>query len=187
MLGRKDLPRGWRPVPMINNVERADPWEGVDGADALRAAREQRRLTALDDGTAWRDRDQRLLVVRCEVFADAHEDEHRAVWIADAERVLASAWRVRWTERGQSPGWIEARRRLLAEGDAPLHRRVDWYEVEDHTDPTARGDVTIYHHLTVWAGRMHVVVTVRHPLGDPPADLDHLAGVVAERAASRLG
>ena len=174
---------------MLNNVERADPWAGVEGAEGLRAARAERRLTGLDEGTAWRDRDRRLLVARVEVFADADEATHRAVWDAAGAPALEAAWRARWAERDVQAGWVEARRGPVVEDGPELDRRVDWFEVEDHTPPpgVAVGDVTIYHHLTVWAGRMHVVLTVRHPLGDPPPGLHRLAATVADRASARLG
>ena len=48
---------------------------------------------------------------------------------------------------------------------------VDWFRVEDHTDPTGSGRVQCYEHLTVWAGRGHLVVTARHDLGADPAEL----------------
>ncbi|MCU1351033.1 MAG: hypothetical protein JWM05_242, partial [Acidimicrobiales bacterium] len=153
--------------------------------------RAERRLTALDEGQAWRHGDGRLLVARAEVFDDPAEGAHRATWQADAAACLAAAWRARWDERDVTWGWIEARAHVedeATDGPAaqPVDPRVDWFEVEDHTDPAGQGGVTVYDHLTIWCGRMHIVLTGRHPFGVPIDALGWIAADVADRAMARL-
>lgn len=182
---------------MVNNVERLDPLGDDPGSAAVRAARAHRRLTALDEGRAWRQRTGgSLAVLRLEVFADADEQRHRAAWRHHAEDSLDATWRARWSERDRSPGWIESR--WVDTSDRPglfdgavgpatgeavpaigAHAAVDWLRIEDHTDPAGEDRVTVYEHLTVWVGRPHVTVTIRH-------DLDHPADDVAARAAAAL-
>ena len=189
LIAGRDFPKGWRPLIMVQNVERLDPWEGVDEAAALSAARLARRLTALDEGSAFRDRESSLAVLRVEVFADEDDSEHRARWRSDAPDVLRATWRARWREREVVPGWIEVRSHEhdpIADagggGDA-----VDWYEVEDHTDPSDTGDVAIHHHVTVWFGRALLTLTVRHSLGvDQSAQIAYLAERLAGRTAAAL-
>jgi hypothetical protein len=185
---------------MVNNVERDDPFAGVDaeGAEAVRRARAARGLRALDEGRAWRRRrDGALVVLRLEAFADDPEAEraHRAAWHEHGEATLDALWRHRWAERGRAPGWIEAAWRppdewppaLAAEpaaaGERALSDVVDWIVVEDHTEAAARESVACYQHLTVWAGRGHAIVVVRHDLGD---DLDAIAHRVAGQTRAAL-
>ncbi|HEY4376108.1 MAG TPA: hypothetical protein VGM93_03080, partial [Acidimicrobiales bacterium] len=186
LIGRRDLPRGWRSVPMWNNEEHLDPWEGVPEAAAVRAARAARGLTALDEGAAWRDRDGRLLVLRVEAFAAPDTGAHRAAWQASAVACLDATWRLRWKERDHPPGWIEARPRPDAadrEKSLKVPSDVDWYEVEDHTDPSGERQVTMYQHLTLWRDRGQIVVTGRHRAGD---ELDDVLSGLSRRLLSRL-
>lgn len=182
---------------MVNNAERLDPLGDDPGSAEVRAARSRRRLTALDEGRAWRQRTAgSLAVLRLEVFADADEQGHRAAWRHHAEDSLDATWRARWHERGLAPGWIESRwvdasdrpALFAVDGEtapdpgAPVtgaQDSIDWLRIEDHTDPLGKGQVTVYEHLTVWAGRPHVTLTIRH-------DLDHPADDVAARAAAAL-
>jgi hypothetical protein len=189
LIAGRDFPKGWRPLIMLQNLERLDPWEGVEAASELSAARRDRRLTALDEGSAFRDRDNALVVLRVEVFAEQDDAEHRARWQADAREVLLATWRARWREREVDPGWIEVRahehdpiRDPDRDGDA-----VDWYVVEDHTDPGATGDVAVHHHVTVWAGRALLTLTLRHSVGvDQTAQVRYLAERLVGRAAATL-
>ena len=164
-------------MAMINNEERLDPLGDDPASEEVRAARSERSLTALDEGQAWRRRrDGALAVVRAEVFASADDAVHRAAWRARGAESLDATWRARWRERDQVPGWIEARprtpdtwpvldrRRLAAVGDR-WAEAIDWFGVEDHTDRSGSGQVICYQHLTVWAGRAHGTLTVRHALG----------------------
>lgn len=196
-LERGDLGRGWQEVPMVNNVERLDPLGDDPGSTAVRDARLRRRITALDEGRAWRQRTGgSLAVLRLEVFANANEQDHRAAWRHHAEDSLDATWRTRWRERDVAPGWIESRwvdtsdrpdlfevegsTRTDGDGSSTRARAaIDWLRIEDHTDPAGDGQVTAYEHLTVWAGRFHVTVTIRH-------DLDHPVDEVAARAAAVL-
>ena len=153
---------------MLNNTEHADPFGPGEAADAVRSARARRRLTALDEGQAWRRRNDAILAVaRVEVFADADQRNHRATWQARAEDCLDATWRARWQERDVEPGWIEATwmrpddRPREAFGDPEVDESVDWLVVEDHTGP----DVAVYEHVTSWCGRLHHTLTVRHVLG----------------------
>lgn len=196
-LARADLGRGWIDVPMVNNAERLDPLGTDDASAVVRAAREARRVTALDEGRAWRQRTEgSLAVLRVEIFTSGDEVEHRAAWRAHAEDSLDATWRERWREREVTPGWVEARwvdaaghpeRFVAPEVRADLSPAalaavvggIDWLRVEDHTDPTGEGRVTVYEHLTAWAGRAHGTLTVRH-------DHAHELDVVAGRAAGTL-
>ena len=81
------------------------------------------------------------------------------------------------------PAWIEA---TWHEHPATLltaPEAVDWIVVEDHTDPSRGGRVSIYHHLTVWHGRAVATVTVRHELG---LDLDEAVARAASSALAAL-
>ncbi|MBA3282272.1 MAG: hypothetical protein H0U29_08585 [Acidimicrobiia bacterium] len=157
-----DFGRGWTDVAMPNNAEQLDPLGDDPDSEAVRHARAERRLTALDEGRAWRQRTVgSLAVVRLEVFADADEVGHRAAWRDHAEASLGGTWRARWTERDLRPGWIEAR---WVEPDTRQEPLIDWLRIEDHTDHTDAGRVTVYEHFTIWAGRPHVTLIVRHDL-----------------------
>ena len=198
LLQPRDLGRGWQTAPMWNNAERWDP-HGDDPASAvIRAARDQRRLTALDEGAAWRRfRDGTLLVARVEVFADAEAGSaHRQAWQEHAERSLDAVWRARWRERGREPGWIEARWR--ADVDRPDQLRpdspvaspaaaaLDWVTIEDHTGVDDAGELTAYEHLTLWAGRGLVTLTLRHRHGDDADEVVAAAVVAAWRSTDGL-
>lgn len=180
------LGRGWVDIEMTANVERLDPFDGVSQAEAVRSARLGRTLTALDEGRTWRQRTVgSLAVLRLERFASADESEHRRAWRDDATACLEAVWRVRWTERDRAPGWIEARP-WLGEGpvgDVATPDRVedwcDWYRIEDHTDPGNSQTVTCYEHLTIWGGRSHAILVIRHDLG---VDVD----VVTRRMAQAV-
>lgn len=189
LLAGRDFPKGWRPLIMVQNLERLDPWEGVEAAAAVAAAREARHLTALDEGSAWRDRDNALVVLRVEVFEDPDDGEHRARWQADARDVLLETWKARWRERDQVPAWIEVREH----GHEPIPDpelggdAVDWYVIEDHTDPAGTGDVALHHHVTVWAGRALLTLTLRHSVGvDQDPQIAYLATRLVARAAAGL-
>lgn len=187
LLDRRTLGRGWIDAPMVNNVELLDPLADDDAAAPIRAARAARGLVALDDGRAWRHRDGRgLVVVRVERYADATTDgtAHRAAWQAAGAAALEATWRARWRERDVAPGWIEARAVPPGERLGPPLAALDWFRVEDHTDPSGRGDVAIFHHVTVWRDRAQVTLTVRHPLGEA---LEELAARAAGVAHERLG
>lgn len=176
---------------MFNNAEQMDPLGDDPASDAVRTVRVARRLTALDEGRAWRRReDGALLVLRTEWFATADDGAHRAAWQDHGEASLDATWRRRWRERDVVPGWIEARFVGVGERTGPLHAfaeappgpgasgHVDWIRIEDHTDPGGAGSVTTYEHLTVWAGRAHVQLTLRHDL----ATSEEAVAVAAERA-----
>lgn len=184
-LRARQFGRGWVAVAMAANAERLDPFDGVEQADAVRTTRSARRPTALDEGRAWHRRaDRSLAVLRLECFAETADDDHRATWQRDGPGVLDAVWRARWRERDLTPGWIEARWFRTDHDPAAAPKPVaapeviDWLRVEDHTDPTGAGEVTRYEHLTVWAGRSHAVLVVRHDLG---VDLD---GLCARLSAS---
>jgi hypothetical protein len=161
-----DFGPGWTADPMLNNAERFEPL--ADDADslAIRAARDGRGRTGLDEGRAWRRRrTATLAVLRLEVFAVADERAHRAAWHHHAEASLDATWRARWAERGVVAGWIESRWvDRDDDGAGPADDAVDWIRIEDHTDPSGAGRVTVYEHLTVWAGRRHATLTMRHDL-----------------------
>jgi hypothetical protein len=184
LVDRAVLGRGWREVPMLNNAERRDPY-GPDPASAeVRRTWLDRRPTALDEGRAWRHRDLRsLLVVRCELFATAGGTAHRAAWSTHGAASLDATWRDRWIERDAAVGWIEAE--AVAPSDRPeaTPDEVEWFRVQDHTDPSRSGEVTCYEHLTVWVGRALATITVRHALG---LDLDDLSARAAAESAARL-
>jgi hypothetical protein len=190
--------RTWIPVPMMNNAERLDPLGDDRAGEEIRAARLARRLVALDEGQAWRRRnDGALLVLRVEVFADDEPDAaaaHRAAWGAHGESALDALWRERWRERDIEPGWIETRWRQVDERPGELHGfrdappdegpagRVDWLTVEDHTDTTGEGSVTCYQYLLVWRGHATTTVTARHDLGaDAERELEAVALALADR------
>lgn len=186
-----DLGRGWRLFPMLNNVERLDPYGIGEDADRLRMARDDRGLTALDEGRAFRRRATgSLLVQRLEMFATVDSD-HRRIWREHGVAASEETWRQRWRERDEQPGWIEARwfDGLLDDHRSDAERSdvdgrwfddVDWIRIEDHTG----GTVAVYHHVTVWADRLLATLTMRSPLGEDedPAILNaarilHRAGI----------
>jgi hypothetical protein len=193
LLSVRDLGRGWQSVPMWNNAERLDPYGDDEHSAALRAERERRVLTALDEGSAWRRRSDRVLAVsRVETFADGDDRSHRAAWQAHATGCLDAVWRQRWRERDVDPGWIEARwkddgdidavRPADDQGRAALGQ-IDWVTVEDQTTTAATGTVERYQHLTIWCGRALATVTIRH---DDVVDLDDVAMAAALAAYRRL-
>ncbi len=160
---------------MLNNTELLDPYGPGEAADRLRSVRDERTLSALDEGRAWRRRDGSvLLVVRTEAFTDPDAEAHRATWQRDGAQCLEDTWRERWRDREITPGWIEARLRDCVADD------IDWYQVEDHTG--VGDEVVVYQHLTVWSGRIHVVLTLRHVLG---LDVDEVVAAAARRVGSR--
>lgn len=192
-LTTRDLARGWQTVPMPNNAERLDPHGDDEHSAAIRAARDHRVLTALDEGAAWRHRKERVLVVpRIEVFADPDDRELRAAWTEHGTACLDAVWRQRWRERDIEPGWIEARWKADDEIDAvaPVDDesraalgQVDWITVEDQTHTAASGTIDRYEHVTVWCGRGLITATVRH---DDALDLDATTLRVALAAYRRL-
>lgn len=196
ILDRRDLGRGWLPMPMLNNAERLDPLGDDDASAAITVARRARRLVALDEGQAWRrHKSTTLVVARVEAFADEDEATHRQVWAEHAEASLDATWRQRWRERERDPGWIEAGWVAIDDRPGALHgfgadadppepaRSVDWLRIEDHTDPGRQGAVTVYEHLTLWAGTRHATLTIRHDLDD---DVDETAVSAAVAALERL-
>ena len=200
VLDRRDLGKGWVPMAMVNNDERLDPHGDDPDSRSVRAARSQRTLTALDEGHAWRDRrSSSLLVSRVEVFAEPDGGGHRLAWRQHGVGCLDAVWRARWHERDREPGWIEARWRDprdrppplgpagSAEGDGvsiPLADAVDWITVEDQTGSDAAGRILLYEHLTIWAGRALVTLTLRHDQAD---DVDMVAAAAVVAACRRLG
>lgn len=192
-LTNRDLGRAWQTVPMPNNAERLDPHGDDEHSAALRAEREARVLTALDEGAAWRQRKERVLVVpRVEVFAAVDDRSHRAAWREHGTGCLDAVWRQRWRERDVVPGWIEARWKPADDVEAVLPSdeearaafgQVDWITVEDQTNTAASGTVERYQHVTVWCGRGLVTVTLRH---DDALDLDATTVRVALAAYRRL-
>lgn len=166
----RDLGRGWRRFPMLNNEERLDPHGSGPAGDVLRAERACRHLTALDEGRAWRRRATgSLLVARLEMFA--HDGSaHRRTWQEYGAASLEEVWRQGWVERGVTPGWIEARVHeetvaLLGSTTVPLDE-VDVVRVEDHTG--AERQVAVYVHATLWVGRFVGTLTLRSDLGEEP-------------------
>jgi hypothetical protein len=155
---------------MINNVEVLDPYEGIEAARELVESRARRHRTALVEGDAWRGPRRQLAVLRVEAFADREPDlaDHRAAWTRDGALCLVETWRQRWAEREVEPGWIEATRR--DDVDVDVDPRIDWLRIEDHTDLADPSDVSVYQHLTLWAGRGVAVVTLRHLLDTPVDD-----------------
>lgn len=158
----RDLGRGWRQFPMLNNVERLDPYGTGDEADRIRTVRRNRRLTALDEGRAFRRRATgTLLVQRLEMFATVDPD-HRRIWQENGIGALEETWRQRWQERGEQPGWIEARWSEDVPADVRWVEDLDWLRIEDHTGE----GVVVYHHVTVWTDRLVATLTMRSPLGE---------------------
>jgi len=182
VLNRRDFPKGWRPIPMVNNVEVLDPYAG-EGAAAIRAARAARVLSALDEGVAYRARNRQLLVLRIEAFADPDETAHRQTWLSDGPAALTATYQVRWSERDVVPNWIETRIRRPGDVPTDVDPRIDWLRVEDHTDPKRLGTVSIYEHLTLWCGRGHAVITLRHELDQ---QVDDVARKIAEGVLTTL-
>lgn len=192
-ISARDLGRGWQTVPMPNNAERLDPYGDDEHSAVLRACRDERVLTALDEGAAWRRRSDRVLAVpRVEVFADPDDRALREAWREHATACLDALWRQRWRERDVEPGWIEARWKRDAdieavapagdEAEAALGQ-IDWITVEDHTSTPTSGVVDRYQHVTVWCGRGLVTVTFRH---DDDLALDDTTLRVAFGAYRRL-
>lgn len=182
--------RGWVDIVMTANAERLDPFEGVLEADGVRQARAHRGLTALDEGRTWRQRSVgSLAVLRLERFASADEVEHRQAWRGSATACLEAVWRARWIERDRPPGWIEARPWHPEEESVGVRREpvtvadwCDWYRIEDHTDPGGTQAVTCYEHLTIWSGRSHAVLVVRHDLGVDVHEVAHRVGEAVQVA-----
>lgn len=177
----KVLGWGWQSVEIPNNDERLDPYlDDEPHSDALRTVRARRRLTALDEGWAWRHRDDRSLVVsRVEVFERADVDgAHRSAWREHGTGCLDAVWRARWRERGREPGWIEARWAV-----EPLGADVDRIVVEDQTGVHETGNVVEYQHLTVWSGRAVATVTIRH---DQAVDIGATVRTVADHVPLAL-
>ena len=192
-LATRALGRGWQTVPMPNNAERLDPHGDDEHSAAIRAAREQRVLTALDEGAAWRHRKDRVLVVpRVEVFREVDDRVHRVAWQEHGTQCLDAVWRQRWRERDVAPGWIEARWKpddavsVVAptddEGRAAFDQ-IDWITVEDQTHTATTGTVDRYEHVSVWCGRALATVTIRH---DDVLDLDATTVRVSLAAYRRL-
>lgn len=197
-LNARSFGRGWVAATMVNNAEALEPL-GTDLASTeVSAGRIGRRLTALDDGRAWRRREGNVLaVLRVEVYADENLDQgseaHRAAWTARAEASLDATWRERWIERGVVPGWIEARWVGVSERPDPLHAfeaampppgpaaAIDWLRVEDHTGDGS--SVAVYEHLTVWAGRSQGTLTIRH---EHMLNLDNEAASAASKLHASL-
>lgn len=192
-LTTRDLGRGWQTVPMPNNAERLDPYGDDEDSALLRTLRAHRVLTALDEGAAWRQRKERVLVVpRVEVFADVDDRDHRAAWQEVGPRCLGAVWRERWREREVEPGWIEARWKPDEERGAVVPAddegraafgQVDWITVEDHTQVSATGTIDRYQHVSAWCGRGLITATIRH---DDALDLDASTVRVALAAYRRL-
>lgn len=194
ILDRRSLGSRWLDVPMLNNAERREPYGTDDASTELEQARIARTPTALDEGRAWRHRDTLTLVVaRVEVYA-APGDDHRAAWQRLGVASLGATWRERWTERDQTPGWIEVVSVATGERPGALHAftdatpsgaaaAVDWFRVEDHTDPSGTGDVHLYQHLTLWSERAVVVLVARHDVG---REIDDELNKVAAVALARL-
>lgn len=190
----------WRSFEMMNNEEQLDPFPVDPATEAVLAARASRRPTALDEGRAWRGtKPGGLAVLRVELFADADATAHREAWQTTGPACLEATWRVRWQERDRQPGWIEARRQpedawtedlagsaLAASGTGDeqmaLRSACDWLRVEDHTDPTGSGSVTVYEHLTVWRDRAQITLTLRHDIVDEFEDSVVRAGAALYRA-----
>ena len=194
LLRPADLGRGWSRAAMVNNAERLDPFGDDEASAAVRAVVGRRRRTALHEGDAWRRRrDGVLCVLRVEVFAVESEGDaaagvgavpHRRVWEEHGTASLDATWRQRWRERDRDPGWIEARRRPEGEraDEVPTPEDVTWLVVEDQTGIHDGGAVTIYEHLTIWAGRAVATLTLRHDLGVDVDDVAASAAGVVDRA-----
>lgn len=187
VLERRVLGRGWVDAPMVNNEPRLDPHGDDDASAELRVERDRRRLTGLHEGRAWRRRrDARvLLVVRHEVFAAADDGRHRALWQRRGPASLEATWRARWRERDVEPGWVEARAVEGADRGPVDADDLDWFRVEDHTDLRGGIDVTVYEHLSVWAGRHLVTLTLRHPHELDVDEAAHAAAAAVGRSLAR--
>ena len=169
LLTTRDLGRGWQTVPMPNNAERLDPYGDDPHSTALRAERDKRRLTALDEGAAWRQRKERVLVVpRVEAFAGADDRTHRAAWRMLGPACLDAVWRERWRDRQVAPGWIEARWKSdeeisvvgpTGEEGAGALGQIDWITVEDHTTTAESGTIDRAPIQSIWryACSSHVI------------------------------
>ena len=183
LLYRRVFGKRWVEASMVNNEERLDPFPVHPATDRVLAARQERQLTALDEGRAWRGlRPRALAVLRVEVFASGDDTTHRDAWRDDAPACLDATWRDRWAERDHPGGWVEARRMPIDEvteacksavarwgggaSAADMVDAIDWLRVEDHTDPSGNGAVSIYEYVTIWRERMLVTLTVRHGLDD---------------------
>jgi hypothetical protein len=162
------------------------PFGPGPAADAVRAERAERVLTALDEGEAWRRRNDRILAVaRIEVYAEVDHAAHRAAWQTHGPDCLDATWRQRWRDRDIEPGWVEAR--WQPTDDRPVELlgpaaddAVDWIVVEDHTGK----DVAVYEHVTIWSGRLQFTLTVRHLLGIDLRDAIAAGGAAVERRAA---
>jgi hypothetical protein len=187
LLRRRDFGRGWLPMPMLNNAERLDPLGDDDASALVRREREARGVRALDEGSAWRHRRSgSLAVLRLEVFATADDAAHRRVWREQAPAALGALFRQRWRERDVDPGWIEAiwcHRTEPITALGPLAERVDWLTVEDQTGAADGRVISCYEHVTVWSGRAHAQLTLRHDLG---SDLDPSVVSATRVLAARL-
>ena len=177
---------------MLNNAELLEPLGGDAASVEVSEARRARKLTALNDGVAWRRREGNVLaVLRVEIYADQDPGKervaHRNAWTVQAEASLDATWRERWADRGVTPGWIEARWVVPADRPEPPSlgsaADVDWLRVEDHTGD--RMSVAVYEYLTVWAGRSQGTLTIRH---EHTLNLDaEAAGAASALHASLLG
>lgn len=190
LLRPDDLGRGWRTIPMVNNVERREPFAPCDATAIVQAARDARVLTALDEGEAWRRRNDPILAVaRVEVFASADDGDHRRAWQTHGPDCLDVTWRARWRERDVTPGWIEAS--WLPIADRPVEvfgpdvdAAVDWITVEDQT----RDEIEVYEYVAAWCGRLLFTLTVRHRLGiDLRDEIARACVAVSRRSDPRLG
>lgn len=193
LLRPADLGRGWSRAAMVNNAERLDPFGDDEASAVVREVVGRRRRTALHEGEAWRRRrDGVLCVLRVEVFdagsdgggPDAGAAAHRRSWEEHGTASLDATWRQRWRERDREPGWIEARRRPVGDGadEVATPEDVTWLVVEDQTGVHDGGAVTIYEHLTIWAGRAVATLTLRHDLGVEVDDVAASAAQVVDRA-----
>jgi len=181
-LRRRNFGRGWLDATMPNNVERRDHLGPGEASARVSEARDARAATALDEGRAWRRRnDSVLAVLRVEVFASGDESAHRLAWQADGAAALDETWRARWRERDVEPGWVEATFRPPIDRPDP---RIDWVQIEDHTGAAEADAVTAYQYVVAWLGRAQATLTIRHRLG---LDLDPTvrAAVAAMLTATR--
>ena len=121
--------------------------------------------------------------MRTEAFVDPVETAHRETWRSDGPAALTATYQARWAERDVRPNWIETTIRRPGELPAGVDARIDWLRVEDHTDPKREGVVRIYEHLTLWCGRPHAVITVRH---EPDQHLEDMTLKVARALLGRL-
>jgi hypothetical protein len=199
LLRRRELGKGWIPARLINNAERLDPYGDDAHSQILRAVREARQLTALDEGGAWRHRRTgALAVTRVEAFAHLdHGGTHRLAWREHGSACLDALWQQRWSERDRRPGWIEARwvddrdrvpplgfagvEEMAGEAtvDPVVASAIDWIQVEDQTTTAETGRVACFEHLTIWVGRAVATITLRHDQADDLAPVAATAAVVA--------